>query len=167
MQAFIRDEAEGRVTPWHRDPTISVHATTRVASGVKIGRYSSIGGLCTIGAEHHDYNRFTTWGFSEVLETSIGPDVWIGCNVSVLSGINIGTGAVIGAGSTVVIDIPPYAIAYGVPAKVHKYRFTQDIIEALLKSKWWELPEEVVRTFSPDPAIMLSEKERYHDSNNA
>lgn len=152
---------------WLVDPTVSVHGTSRVASGVKIGRYSSIGGFCTVGAEHHDYNRFTTWGFSEVLETVIGPDVWIGCNVSILSGVSIGAGAVIGAGSVVVDDIPPYAIAFGVPAKVHKYRFSQDIIDALLKSEWWSLPENIIRTFPADPLAMISERDGYHDSHHA
>ena len=54
---------------------------------------------------------------------------WIGCNVTILKGVTIGTGAVIGAGSLVTKSIPPYAIAVGSPARVVKCRFTEDEIE--------------------------------------
>jgi acetyltransferase-like isoleucine patch superfamily enzyme len=52
----------------------------------------------------------------------IGNDVWIGANVTILKGVRIGDGAVIGAGSVVTKDIPEYAIAVGNPAKVKKFR---------------------------------------------
>ncbi|WNY88749.1 CatB-related O-acetyltransferase [Leclercia adecarboxylata] len=67
----------------------------------------------------------------------IGNDVWIGQGVFIKSGVNIGDGAVIAAHSVVVNDIPPYAIAAGVPAKVKKYRFSNEIINRLLEIKWW------------------------------
>jgi acetyltransferase-like isoleucine patch superfamily enzyme len=79
-------------------------------------------------------------------KTVIGHDVWIGCNSVVLSGVTIGTGAVIGAGSVVTKDIPPYAIAYGNPAKVHRYRFDPETIDALLKSEWWRFSMEQLKT---------------------
>lgn len=63
----------------------------------------------------------------------IEDEVWIGYETLILSGVKIGKGAVIAAGSVVVKDIPPYAIAGGNPAKVIKYRFEKDIIELLLK----------------------------------
>lgn len=78
----------------------------------------------------------------ESLPTTIGHDVFIGANVTVLDGAKIGSGAVIGAGGVVTGDIPPYCIATGVPAKVKEYRFEQDIIEVLLTKKWWNLQEE-------------------------
>lgn len=71
----------------------------------------------------------------------IGHDVWIGQDSIVLSGVEIGTGAVIGAGAVVTKDIPPYAVAVGVPAKVIKYRFSKNIILRLLRSEWWDLPD--------------------------
>lgn len=74
--------------------------------------------------------------------TVIGNDVFIGANVTVLDGVKIGDGAVIGAGAVVVKDIPPYAIAVGVPAKVVKYRFDERTIEALLEKQWWNGSEE-------------------------
>ena len=59
--------------------------------------------------------------------------------------VNIGDGAVIGTGAVVNRDIPPYAIAVGVPAKVIKYRFTPDEIEKLLKIKWWNWSDEQIK----------------------
>lgn len=59
-------------------------------------------------------------------QVKICDDVWIGCNAIILKGVTIGTGAVIGAGSIVTSDIPPYAIAVGSPARVVKYRFTEE-----------------------------------------
>lgn len=56
------------------------------------------------------------------LSVSIGTDVWIGANCSILGGVTIGNGAVIGAGSVVTKDIPPYAIVVGNPAKIVRYR---------------------------------------------
>ncbi len=75
----------------------------------------------------------------------IGNDVWIGLNVVVMDGVSIGDGAVIGAGAVVTKDIPPYAIAVGVPAKVIKYRFSEDIIHRLLKTRWYDQPDEVIK----------------------
>lgn len=75
----------------------------------------------------------------------IGHDVWVGQNAIILSGISIGTGAVIGAGTVVTKDIPPYAIAVGNPARVISFRFPPSIIERLLESRWWELSDENLR----------------------
>ena len=75
----------------------------------------------------------------------IGSDVWIGSRVMIMSGVTIGHGAVIGAGAIVTRDIPPYAVAVGIPAKVIKYRFSEDMIKKLLDIKWWEFTEEKLR----------------------
>ena len=71
---------------------------------------------------------------------SIGNDVWIGDRVFIAGGISIGDGAVILSGAVVTKDIPPYAVAGGVPAKVLKYRFDESTIDLLLKSRWWDKP---------------------------
>ncbi len=68
----------------------------------------------------------------------IGNDVWIGDNVSILGGVVIGDGAVVGANALVTKDVPPYAVVGGVPAKIIRFRFEEDIIEKLLKIKWWD-----------------------------
>jgi chloramphenicol O-acetyltransferase type B len=70
--------------------------------------------------------------------TKIGNDVWIGFRTIVLSGVNVGDGAVIGAGSVVASDVPPYAIVAGNPAKVLRYRFSAAEIEKLHELRWWE-----------------------------
>ena len=74
----------------------------------------------------------------EFKQTAIGNDVFIGANVTVLDGVTVGDGAVIGAGAVVTKDIPPYAIAVGVPAKVVRYRFDNETIAKLLEKKWWD-----------------------------
>lgn len=68
----------------------------------------------------------------------IGNDVWIGTGVMLLGGITVGDGAVIAAGSVVVKDVPPYAIVGGNPAKIIRYRFSDDEILQLEKIKWWD-----------------------------
>lgn len=75
---------------------------------------------------------------AEAKQTVIGNDVFIGANVTVLDGVKIADGAVIGAGAVVVEDIPPYAVAVGVPAQVVKYRFDEATIKALIEKKWWD-----------------------------
>ncbi len=75
-------------------------------------------------------------------EPTIGNDCWIGQNVFIAGGVSIGDGAIIYAGAVVTKDIPPYAIAAGVPASVIKYRYDEETIEFLLKLKWWDLPVE-------------------------
>jgi acetyltransferase-like isoleucine patch superfamily enzyme len=69
----------------------------------------------------------------------IGNDVWMGHNCNVLSGINVGDGAVIAAGAVVTKDVPPYAVVAGVPATVKRLRFSEAIVERLLRDRWWEL----------------------------
>ena len=74
----------------------------------------------------------------------IGNDVWIGANVIILPGVKIGDGAVLAAGAVVTKDVEPYAIVGGVPAKVSRYRFDQEMIEAFLRIKWWEWSVEKI-----------------------
>ncbi|KLO22763.1 CatB-related O-acetyltransferase [Marinitoga sp. 1155] len=76
--------------------------------------------------------------------TKIGNDVWIGAGSLIMSGITIGDGAIIAAGSVVTRDIPPYAIVGGVPAKILKYRFEKDIIDELVESKWWNVDIDIL-----------------------
>lgn len=87
---------------------------------------------------------------AEAKQTIIGNDVFIGANVTVLDGVTIADGAVIGAGAVVVDDIPPYAVAVGVPAKVVKYRFDESTIKALLEKQWWNGTEEDLKKVERD-----------------
>lgn len=87
---------------------------------------------------------------AETKQTIIGNDVFIGANVTVLDGIRIGDGAVIGAGAVVVANVPPYAVAVGVPAKVVKYRFDEKTIVTLLEKRWWDGTEENLQKVEQD-----------------
>ena len=77
--------------------------------------------------------------FNELGESNIiGNDVWIGANVVIMNEISVGDGAVIGAGSIVTKDVPPYAIVVGSPARIIRYRFEKEEIEFLLNFRWWD-----------------------------
>lgn len=104
----------------------------------------SIGSFCSIAAQvvfilssDHPTHTLSTYPFKvNILKESqeaiskgdiiIGDDVWIGFRALVLSGVRIGQGAIVAAGAVVTKDIPPYAIAAGVPAKVIGYRFDEE-----------------------------------------
>jgi len=71
--------------------------------------------------------------------TTIGNDVWVGQNAIILpSASEIGNGAVIAAGSIVTKNVPPFAIISGNPAKIMRYRFSEDIINKIVQSAWWD-----------------------------
>lgn len=128
-----------------------------------IGSFCSISYGVTIGPPDHDFSRISTHPFlhnkeygilpeSDLMPVSkfdrpceIGNDVWIGCNSTILRGTKIGCGAVIGANALVRKDVPPYAIVGGVPAKIIKYRFPQDVIDKLMEIEWWTWEIERIR----------------------
>ena len=118
---------------------------------IKIGSFCSIARDTTIYDYQHDFSKVTSYFIHKNIingnveddivskgAISIGNDVWIGTGVQILSGVTIGHGAVIGANSTLVKDVPPYAIVGGVPAKILKYRFNEEEIAELLEMKWWD-----------------------------
>jgi virginiamycin A acetyltransferase len=125
---------------------------TMVDPRTTIGRYSSIANGVRIINHNHPLGFKGTSGifFNPVLgycskwlvdfnPLEIGSDVWIGSNAIILPEVSkIGTGAVIGAGSVVNKDIPPYAVVLGNPARIIKYRFSEGTITKLLEEKWWE-----------------------------
>ncbi len=116
-----------------------------------IGNFCSIARNLTIQEYFHDYNKLTTYFIGrnifgndikkEIVSKGsviIGNDVWIGVNTTILSGIKIGNGVVIGASSVVTHDIPPYAIVAGNPARIIKYRFNEERIREIEEMKWWD-----------------------------
>lgn len=70
-------------------------------------------------------------------DTVIGNDVWIGYEAVIMAGVTIGDGAIIGARAVVTKDVPAYAIVGGIPAKLIRKRYSDNTIEALLKTQWW------------------------------
>lgn len=75
----------------------------------------------------------------------IGNDVWVGKNVTFLSGITIGDGSIIAAGAVVTKSVEPYSIVGGVPAKIIRKRFNENDINYLLEFKWWDKPLEWIK----------------------
>ena len=123
-----------------------VNRGSNIMSG-KIGKYCSIGYNVDIGMFEHPvtmvstskeiYENTNTW--DEIFEPPIiGNDVWIGSKATILQGVTIGNGAIIAAGAVVTKDVPPYAIVGGVPAKIIKYRFDEDVRKCIEDTKWWE-----------------------------
>jgi acetyltransferase-like isoleucine patch superfamily enzyme len=137
-----------------------IGANSAIHSGT-IGAFYSVSTNVVIGGDDHSMNAVSThpfwcapsgWTFPTTDTTErwtqpkpapvISNDVWIGANAVVLRGAVIEDGAVIGAGAVVSGNIPAYAIAVGVPAKVLRYRFPADVCERLRDSKWWEWEKE-------------------------
>lgn len=119
-------------------------------NNASLGNYCSIGPGCMIGLGEHNYRLVSTSTiigsgsngrpsqiFDPAHKTVIGEDVWIGANVFIKQGVSVGLGAVIGAGSVVLKDIPPFAIAVGNPARIIKYRFSKDVMDKIVASKWF------------------------------
>jgi acetyltransferase-like isoleucine patch superfamily enzyme len=93
--------------------------------GVNIGEGSLIAMHCRILSSNHTIAPLDTPIRSQPdipLPTDIGRDVWLGAGVTVLGGVTIGDGCIVGAGAVVAKDLPPGAIAYGIPARVQGYR---------------------------------------------
>ena len=88
-------------------------------------------------------------GVEFVMNGANGNDVWIGQNVTVMPGVHIGDGAIIGTNSVVAKDIPPYSIAVGNPCRVVRKRFDDELIELLLKLRWWDKSIEEIESLMP------------------
>jgi len=127
-----------------------------------IGSFCSIAGNVMIGGGKHPLNFVSTSpvfysernvlkkcfnkiDFEEYDKTIIGNDVWIGSNAFIKGGVRIGHGSVIGAHAVVTKDIEPYSIVVGNPAKIVRKRFDDATIDKLLKTKWWDLNEELLK----------------------
>lgn len=128
-----------------------------------VGKFCSVGGGSAIGMGSHSLAYASTspiftsrknaigtaWTnsshYDEYKEIQIGNDVWIGQRVLIMGGVTIGNGAVIGAGAVVTKDVPPYAIVGGVPARIIRYRFPEEVIARLESTKWWTLDDKALR----------------------
>lgn len=156
-------------------------------TNTEIGKFCSIGPNFKCGLGIHPTNGISTSPmfyskakqngqtlvtqnkFTESKRTIIENDVFIGANVTVLDGVRIGNGSVIGAGAVVTKDIPPYAIVSGVPAKLVNYRFSEKQIEKLLAIAWWNFDDDQLRNvekhfFEIDSFIMEQMNDSSSDS---
>ena len=146
---YIADsEFESHVThfyPWSRDRLI-IGKFCQIAAGVEF----------VMNDTNHQMNAVSTFPFYTMEgwsmeppaaedmpfkgDTVIGNDVWIGQNATILPGVHIGDGAIIGASSMVGSDVEPYSIVAGNPAKLIRKRFDDELIALLLAWKWWDKP---------------------------
>jgi virginiamycin A acetyltransferase len=123
-----------------------------------IGNYVSIApGVQFLLGVNHQINTFTTFPlYSRFIERSAvdainkGPliiedEVWIGTDAIIFSGVRVGKGAIISAGAIVTKDVEPYAIVGGCPAKLIKYRFSEDIIEELMSISLNDMPIDWIK----------------------
>lgn len=133
-------------------------------AGLKIGKYCSISEdvVIILGGEHN-WRNISTLQFDRIFEgvkdegkssrrtprTLIGSDVWLGRGVKVLSGVHIGDGAVVGAGTVVSRDVSPYEIVAGAPQQSLGYRFNAKERELLQALKWWDWPDDLVERAIP------------------
>ena len=144
-------------------------------SNCEIGSFTSIANGVVIGGGMHPIHwvgmspvfyegrdsvkrKFSEHQREAVRLTKVGHDVWIGRNALIKQGVTIGNGAVVGMGSVVTKDVAPYSIVGGNPAKLIRYRFSDEIIEKLISSKWWFLPEnelEELATYIKDPSLFI------------
>ena len=124
----------------------------------RMGKFCSVARNVDIGGFDHDYHKVTTmpmFRFQQMLNGTIpqmkqeelcliGNDVWIAAGAQILHKAKIGDGAIVGARAVVTHDVPPYAIAVGIPAKIIGTRFEQKFIDELLDIQWWNWPLAVI-----------------------
>ena len=128
---------------------------------VEMGNYCSVAGGVSIGGMEHPVSHISTStqlsdaGYSHRV-THIGHDAWIGAQTYIRQGVTIGNGAVIGAKSFVNKDVPPYAIVVGIPAKVLRVRFSDEIIAELNETHYWDFTPQEAK------AIIARIEEKYN-----
>lgn len=139
---------------------ISMYHSGNGDEKLTIGNYCSIAPEVTfLLSSEHGYKNISTYPFKVKFlgeeneagskgSITVGDDVWIGYGAIIMSGVSLGQGAIIGAGSLVTKDVPPYAIVAGNPAKILKYRFEPAVIEKLMTIDFSELSKEKIKKLS-------------------
>lgn len=149
-----------------------------IASGVQIGPGNHPISFLTTSPFAYHYKsdieanldiKEKTFKLTNSKPICIGNDVWIGTNAVIMNGLCIGDGAVIGANAIVTHDVPSYAVVAGIPAKIIKYRFENEIRKRIIESRWWNLPDAVVQSLPLDnivESLNLIEERRHKIKNS-
>ncbi len=135
-----------------------------------IGNFSLVSANFAVHAMRHSITHISNYSmtkgpfsflgkiYDSASPITIGNDVWIGEGVKCLSGVNIGNGCVVGAGSIVTKSLEPYGIYAGNPASLIRFRFEPEKIELLSSSQWWSLKfdrlKEIHENFSVDITLL-------------
>ena len=143
---------------------VYIGKNTSILNCKKIGNYSSISYGVALGLDNHYKAGITTsplfCGLKKAEPTVVEEDVLISINASIIAGVKLGRGCIVGAHSFVNKSVPPYAIVAGVPAKVIGYRFQDNIIEMLNNSEWWNYSFKEISAIDPklrlDPVAFLN-----------
>mgnify|MGYP001346919814 CR=1 FL=1 len=143
----------------YNNPKVLTEQEQYYTNKVHFGRFISIAEGCQffLGG-NHDWKRVTTYlnpfkkrdseGLITNGDITIGNDVWIGQDCKVMSGVTLGTGCVVAAGSVITKDVEPYSIVGGIPAKLIRKRFDDKTIDKLLEIKWWDWPDNKLEEYS-------------------
>jgi phosphonate metabolism protein (transferase hexapeptide repeat family) len=134
-----------------------------ILQNAEVGKFANIAAAVRIGPTMHPVDRPTLhhltyrramYGFGEdeaaffagrrSRVARVGHDTWLGHGAIVMPGVTVGDGAVIGSGAVVTHDVPAYAVAVGVPARVIRLRFPERVAEALASIAWWDWPHETL-----------------------
>ncbi|WP_028975258.1 chloramphenicol acetyltransferase [Spirochaeta cellobiosiphila] len=157
-----------------------------IIQNTHIGKFSNIAAMVRIGptdhpmerpSQHHFTYRRQLFGLRDTNDdtffqkrreriTTIGHDSWIGHGAIILPEINIGIGSVIGAGSVVTKDVPPYGIVVGNPARFIRHRFDPSQIEQLLSIQWWDWSHDCLKERLEDFSLPIQEFIHKYQNNN-
>jgi acetyltransferase-like isoleucine patch superfamily enzyme len=144
-----------------------------------VGSFTSISDRVVVGGSNHPMHfvstspaflshrdsvksTYSSFSFYDMPDTYIGNDVWIGYGACIRSGVRVGDGAVVGMGSVVTKDVLPYSIVAGNPARIIRMRFSDDLIQKLLKVRWWDFSDNELTFWAQwfdDPEKFLREWE--------